>query len=317
MTRGSRPERLFDREAQRAQANREELVERLTRLVPEEGMIEPIEGLLLSRASAPTEPVHGVSHTCFCVIAQGSKEVTVGEEAYRYDPAHYLLATADLPMIARVTEASRECPYLSLNLHLDAVLVGSVLIEAEQPFPRGTPRVRAVNVSPLDAGLLDATVRFVRLLDTPAEAQVLAPLVTREIVFRLLRGEQGERLHRMMALGGSADRIARAVEQIRTHFDRPLRMDHLARELGMSTSSLHHQFKEVTALTPLQFQKQLRLQEARQLMLGEDIDAASAGYRVGYEDPSHFNREYKRLFGLPPMRDVARLREVFRTGAGE
>jgi AraC-like DNA-binding protein len=164
-------------------------------------------------------------------------------------------------------------------------------------------------------GLLDATVRLVRLLDTPEQTRMLAPLVIREIVFRLLMGAQGGRLRHLVSQGGSADRIARAVERIRSDFDRPLRIGDLARELGMSTSGLHHQFKTVTALTPLQFQKQLRLQEARRLMLGEDLDAASAGYRVGYDDAAHFNREYKRLFGMPPMRDVGRLREAARAGA--
>jgi len=290
-------------------------VERIVKIIQEDGVVEPMKGLFLRRSSSPTEPVHGVSEPAFCVIAQGNKEIVVGETRYRYDPAHYLLNTVELPIASHVVEASREQPYLSFRLNLDPVLVGSVLVEAGQLFPRGNADVRAIHVSPLDAGLLDATVRLVRLLDTPEEARVLAPLITREIVFRLLRGEQGGRLRHLVAQGGYADRIARAVERIRSDFDRPLRIDHLARELGMSTSGLHHQFKIVTAMTPLQFQKQLRLQEARRLMLGEDLDAASAGYRVGYDDAAHFNREYKRLFGMPPMRDVGRLREVAKTSS--
>ena len=174
----------------------------------------------------------------------------------------------------------------------------------------------AIAVSPLDAGLLDAVARLVQLLDSPADARFLAPLVTREIVYRLLRGEQGGRLGHIAVLGGSTHRIAEAVERLRHDFDRPLRIEELARELGMSVSGFHHHFKAVTALSPLQFQKQLRLQEARRLMLGEHLDAASAGYRVGYDDASHFNREYKRLFGVPPMRDVERLREAARASAG-
>ncbi len=173
-----------------------------------------------------------------------------------------------------------------------------------------------MHVSRLDAGLLDATVRLLRLLDTPEDAPVLKPLITREIVFRLLKGEQGGRLRHLVSQGGYADRIGKAVEQIRRDFDKPLSIDQLARELGMSTSSLHAHFKEVTALTPVQYQKQIRLQEARRLMLGEDMDAANAGYRVGYEDPAYFTRQYKQLFGMPPMRDVERLRQAARNGVG-
>jgi AraC-like DNA-binding protein len=170
--------------------------------------------------------------------------------------------------------------------------------------------VQALNVSPLDVELLDAVVRLVRLIDTPDEARFLAPLLTREIVYRLLRSEQGSRLCYVTALGGNTHRIAKAIVRLRKDFDQPLRIEELARDLGMSVSGFHHHFKEVTAMSPLQFQKQLRLQEARRLMLGEQLDAGSAGYRVGYDDASHFNREYKRLFGEPPMRDVERLQKT-------
>jgi AraC-like DNA-binding protein len=177
--------------------------------------------------------------------------------------------------------------------------------------------VRAFDVSPLDAGLLDAVLRLLRLLDASAEeARFLRPLVTREIVFRLLKGEQGGRLRQIAILGGHSHRIAKALERLRKHFDRPLRIEDIAREVGMSVSGFHHHFKAVTAMSPLQFQKRIRLQEARHLMLAEDLDAASAGYRVGYSDASHFNREYKTLFGAPPMRDVERLREGARESAG-
>src|ERR671938_1601177 len=190
------------------------------------------------------------------------------------------------------------------------------MVEARQPAPRSHSTVKAIDVSPLDAGLLDAMVRLVRLLDSPTDARFLAPLVTREIVYRLLMGEQGGRLSHVAALGGSTHRIVEAIERLRKEFDQPLRIEDIARELGMSVSGFHYHFKAVTAMSPLQFQKQLRLQEARRLMLGEDLDAASAGYRAGYEDASQFSREYKRLFGAPPMRDVERLREAAIEGAG-
>ena len=195
--------RQSEREAQRAQASRDELVERIARAVRDDGTAEPLDGLLLRRASAPTELGHGVSSPSFCVIAQGSKEVLLGDRRYRYDPAHYLIATAALPVASRITEASPERPYLSLVLTLDPALVGSVMVEAGHPAPRGQSAVTAIDVSPLDAGLLDAVVRLVRLLDAPADARFLAPLVTREIVYRLLMGEQGDRLGHIAALGGA------------------------------------------------------------------------------------------------------------------
>jgi AraC-like DNA-binding protein len=296
------------REMQMMQASRDELAERIARAVPEDGTAEPLEGLRLRRASSPTNLGHGVSYTAFCVIAQGRKELVLGGNRYRYDPAHYLIATAELPVTSQITHASKEKPYLGLVLKLDPTFVGSVMVEAGHPAPRSVSAVGAIAVSPLDAGLLDTVVRLVRLLNSPADARVLAPLVIREIVYRLLMGEQGVRVRHITALGGHTHRIARAIDRLRKDFDLPLRIENLARELGMSVSGFHHHFKEVTAMSPLQFQKQLRLQEARRLMLDEHLDAASAGSRVGYDDASHFNREYKRLFGAPPMRDVERLR---------
>jgi AraC-like DNA-binding protein len=251
------------------------------------------------------------------VIAQGSKEVLLGEDCYRYDANRYLITAAALPTATRVTETSEERPYLGVVLGLDPALVGSVMVEAGHPAPRGHSAVRAFDVSPLDAGLLDAVVRLVWLLDAPAEeARFLRPLVTREIVFRLLRGEQGGRLRQIAVLGGHAHRIAWAIERLREDFDRPLRVEDVARESGMSVSGFHHHFKAVTAMSPLQFQKRMRLQEARRLMIGEDLDASSAGYRVGYGDASHFTRDYKRLFGAPPVRDVERLRGAAVEGTG-
>jgi AraC-like DNA-binding protein len=262
------------------------------------------------------EPIHGLSEPAFCVIAQGSKAVFLGDHRYQYDSAHYLLATVELPIVSQVIEASPERPYLSLRVELDLTLVGSVMVEAGHVAPRSQADVRAINVSPLDANLLDAVVRLVRLLDNPAEARFLAPLIRREIVYRLLRGEQGERLCQIAVQGGKTHRIVRAIKRLREEFDQPLRIDDMAQELGMSVSGFHHHFKAVTGMSPLQFQKRQRLQEARRLMLGEHLDAASTAYRVGYDDASHFNREYKSLFGAPPMRDVQQLREAVSTSAG-
>ena len=304
-----------EREAQLLQANREELVERIGRAMHADGTTQPFPGLHLYRRSSPLQLLHGVSEPSVAVIAQGSKEVLLGENCYRYGPSQYLLATVELPTIRRVLEASKERPYLSLRLELAPTLVGEVLVEAGHAWPRGPADVRAIAVSPLDGHLLDAFVRLVRLLDAPAQARVLMPLLTREIIYRLLMGEQGGRLRHLALLGGYTPHIARAVQRLRRDFDQPLRIEQMARELGMSVSGLRHHFKAVTAMSPSQFQKQLRLQEARRLLLGEDLDAASAAYRVGYHDASHFNREYKSLFGVPPMRDVQRLREEARVRA--
>jgi AraC-like DNA-binding protein len=298
------------READRAQANRDELTERIAQAICQDGTIEPLPGLHFNRSASPSECLHSVSVPAFCVIAQGSKEVLLGSDRYQYDPIHYLLATVELPITSQILEASQAQPYLSLRLDLDPTLVSSVMVEAGYPSPQSRANVKAIDVSLLDAPLLDAVVRLVRLLDAPAEAQILLPLVTREIIYRLLIGAQGSRLRQIAVLGGYTHHIARAVDRLRKDFNQPLRIENIAREMGMSVSGFHHHFKSVTAMSPLQFQKQLRLQEARRLMLGENFDATSAAYRVGYDDASHFNREYKRLFGAPPMRDVERLREA-------
>ncbi|WP_320073267.1 AraC family transcriptional regulator [Nostoc sp. MG11] len=239
----------------------------------------------------------------------------LGSDRYQYDPMHYLLATVELPIMSQILEASKAQSCLSLRLDLDSTLVGSVVVEAGYAASQSRANVKAINVSPLDAPLLDAVVRLVRLLDTPAEARVLMPLVAREIIYRLLKGKQGARLRHIAVLGGYTHHIALAVERLRKEFNQPLRIESIARDIGMSVSGFHHHFKSVTAMSPLQFQKQVRLQEARRLMLGENLDASSAAYQVGYDDASHFNREYKRLFGASPMRDVERLREAVRETA--
>ena len=285
-----------------------ELSERIASTVTEDGRAEPLEGVHFHRRSAPSK-LFGVATTGFCVIAQGSKDVFLADEHYCYDPAHYLLVTSELPVMSQITAASPERPFLSLRLELEPAFIGSVMVEGGHAANTQS-NVRAFDVSSLNGGLLDAVLRLVRLLDTPSEAAFLAPLIKREIIFRLLRGEQGERLCQLATLGGRSHRMSRAIERIRKEFDKALSIETIADDLGMSVSSFHHHFKAVTAMSPLQFQKRLRLQEARRLMLAEQFDAASAAFKVGYEDASHFSREYKRLFGHPPMRDVARLREA-------
>lgn len=290
--------------------NQRELAARIARILPHDGTAEPIAGLHLYRASTPTDRIHGVTQPSLCVIAQGAKEIQIGDRQYRYDPHRYMLATVELPITGKVVEASVQTPYFSLRLDLDPGVVGSVMAESQLPAPSGYGEAKGVVVSNLESGLLDATVRLLRLVETPLETTMLVPLVKREIVFRLLTGEQGARLRHLPMRGGHAHRIAKAVERLREGFDQPLRIEHLANEIGMSSSGFHHHFKAVTDMSPLQYQKQLRLQEARRLMVGENLDASSAGYRVGYEDPSHFSRDYKKLFGDSPVRDVERLRAL-------
>jgi AraC-like DNA-binding protein len=294
----------------KSQVNRVELVERIKRAVTEDGVREVLPGLYFHRSSKLTQPNHGLSEAAFCVIAQGSKEVLLGDQLYRYDPAHYLIATVELPIVSKIIEASPEQPYLSMRLQLDPNVVSSMIVEAGYPVLRASANVKAIDVSSLDAKLLDGVVRLVRLVEAPGEARILQPMITREIIYRLLMGEQGERLRHLATLGGQPQRIIKVIERIRQDFAKPLRVETMAQEIGMSVSGLHSHFKAVTAMSPMQFQKHLRLQEARRLMLSEKLDAASAGYRVGYEDAAHFSREYKSLFGNPPLRDAQQLREA-------
>ena len=295
------------REAQRVQTNREELAEQISRIVAKDGAEEVLPGFFLARSSRPSESLSTVYAPAFCFIAQGRKRALLGEEVFRYDPGHYLLFTVDLPLIFQIEEATPDEPYLGLRLDLDPSLVASVLMESGIKFKKGNASAKAMDVHSIDPNLLDAVVRLVRLAQEPESRNVLAPLIVKEIIYRLLTGGQGARLGHLLA-SGDTQRISRAIGHLREHFDEPLKIDDIARQFGMSVSGFHHHFKSVTAMSPLQFQKQIRLQEARRLMLGDDLDAASAAFRVGYEDPSYFSRDYKKLFGSPPQRDIVSLR---------
>ena len=295
------------RNARRIETAREEIVERMSRLLREDGKIDLFSDLLLIRSSVSAEPVQAIYEPAFCFVAQGRKRASVGGEVFLYDPFHYLIFTVDLPVAFEIEAASKELPYLGMSLRLDPALVASVIVESGIRIKKGDASVKAMNVSAIDADLLDAVARLVRIAETPAEARVLAPLVIKEIIYRLLAGGQGARLAHLL-VASDTRRISKAIGHLREHFDEQLKMEEIARELGMSVSGFHHHFKSVTSMSPLQFQKHLRLQEARRLMLGEDMDAASAAFRVGYQDPSHFSREYKKHFGAPPQGDIASLR---------
>lgn len=298
----------------RMRLNREELIERLTRIAPENSLLEVYPGIFIYQSSKPTESDISVLKPAFCFIAQGSKDVLLNDELFHYDSGHYLISTLDLPVKSNVVEASREKPYLTLRIDLDPAMVASVMMESKTEVKKSGSKVKAMDVSPVDADLLDAVVRLVKLLDTPDEMELFAPPLIREIIYRLLKGRQGERLSLLVTSEGDTRRISSAVKQLRENIDQPLKIESLARELGMSVSGFHNHFKSVTAMSPLQFQKQMRLQEARRLMIAENMDVATASLRVGYEDPSYFSREYKKLFGTPPHRDVARLRGSLKSG---
>jgi AraC-like DNA-binding protein len=263
--------------------------------------------LRLSRFSTPSDLAALVYEPSLCVVAQGAKQVLLADETYRLDPAQFLLVSVDLPVAAQVVEASPGRPYLAVRLSLDTAVVGELLADGMTAPPLGSP-ARGLAVTPVEPPLLDAVTRLVTLLQSPSDITPLAPLVRREITYRVLTGPQGSRLRQMVSSGAPAQRIARAIRWLKDHFADPLRIESLARHVKMSPSALHLHFKAVTALSPLQYQKRLRLQEARRLMLGEGLDAAEAAFRVGYESPSQFSREYRRMFGAPPRQDVVALR---------
>jgi AraC-like DNA-binding protein len=289
----------------------EELSHLIAQHTKDDGLVATaIPRLSLVRISRPTEPIQGVQQPALCIIAQGAKQVMLADEIYQYGPARHLIASADLPITSQVTEADGRRPYLSLKLDLDMNALAALLMEVSLPAP-GTPTKscgKAICLSRTDPQILDAAVRLVRLLDTPDDIPVLAPLIEREVLYRLLRGDQADKLRRMLMPESRLSQVNRAIAWIRQHYDKPFSIEQVAREARMSTSSLHEHFREVTAMSPLQYQKQLRLQEARRLILAEALDAASAAHRVGYDSPSQFSREYRRLFGAPPIQDVSRLK---------
>ena len=266
-----------------------------------------IPTLSLHRRETPSEPISYIHEPSICLIAQGAKRVLLGEEIYLYDANHFLITSVGLPVAAQVIEASRERPYLGLKLSLDHQAIAELMMDSSLPPPRTKQANRAMAVGEVSLPLLNAFLRLIDLLDQPEEIPILAPLIEREIYYRLLVSDQGLRLRQIVEAGSQSQQIARAIEWLKENFTRQLRVDELAAYASMSTSSLHHHFRSLTAMSPLQFQKWLRLQEARRLMLTEHEDAATAALRVGYESPSQFSREYSRLFGAPPLRDIRSL----------
>lgn len=267
-----------------------------------------IPSLSFTRFSDLIGPSYGVYKPSLCIIVQGSKEVLLGQESYVYSPADYLVASVNLPITGQVTKASPEAPYLALKLEFTPSEILEVLREYEMGVDKKENAKRGMYVSKIETSLLDAVTRLVRLLDTPKDIKVIAPLIVKEIIYRVLQGEHGGMLKQIAIEGSSTHLISDAIEHIMKNYDQSLKIEVLADIANMSVSSLHRHFKEVTVMSPLQFQKQLRLQEARSLLLFKSTDAADVAFRVGYESPSQFSREYSRMFGLPPKEDIKRLR---------
>lgn len=297
-----------DKPASELDAERRELVSLLETLTGEvEGTIKTaVSGLSLHRIMRPTNPKPTMHLPALSLIAQGSKRILVGGEHYAYDPLHYLVTSVDLPAVGKVMVASSTQPYLGLRLDLDVEAIAELIQDESLPQAARTGSSRGMYVNRLSAAMLDAVLRLLRLLSTPDDIAILAPMIKREILYRLLQNGQGARLRQIALQDSQTQRVAKAIRYLRGNFARSLRMDAIARDVHMSVSSLHHHFKAVTAMSPLQYQKQLRLQEARRLMLLEDIDVAIVAHRVGYESPSQFSREYSRFFGAPPLRDRRR-----------
>ncbi len=268
-----------------------------------------IDKLGFGRESNVSTSLCGVSEPMLAIVVQGKKAALLGEETYHYGAAQYLVISVDLPLSGFITEATPEKPYLGFKLDLDPhQLCDIITAQTSANVSKRETSVRGFFVSTADAPLLDGALRLTRLLDTPQDIPILAPMIIREIYYRLLSGEQSEAVRQIATSGSTMQRIAKVIQHIKADFTNPLRIEDLADRARMSPSSFHYHFKEVTSMSPLQYQKQLKLLEARRLMLAENFDATNAAYQVGYESPSQFSREYSRMFGAPPIRDIERLR---------
>jgi len=239
-----------------------------------------------------------------CLIVQGRKEILLDYELYTYSPSEYLAVSVELPVVGQITEASKEKPYLGLSIELDPLAISEMLVHA----PEHGATSRGLFVGKTDEGLADCILRLVRLLESPADVSFMSHLIFKEFYYRLLKSPHGWNLAQLAMTGSSMQRIAKVIKVLKTDFARNMRIEEMAEIANMSQSSFHHHFKEVTAMSPLQFQKRLRLTEARRIMLAEQADAASTAFRVGYESPSQFSREYSRMFGAPPLSDISNLR---------
>ncbi|BCB45437.1 transcriptional regulator [Vibrio alginolyticus] len=268
-----------------------------------------ILGLRFSRWATPTPPTSYTHNPSICLIAQGRKRVLLGEDSFVYDANHFLISSVDLPIIANIIEASEDKPYLGVIMELDLTEISQLIVDSELTFNQSKEAQKGIAVGELSEPLLDAFLRLIELLDEGQSIKILAPIIKREIFYRLLITEQGARLNQIVTAGSHSHQIAKAIDWLKNNFVKPLSVSELAAYSGMSKSAFYTHFRSMTSMTPLQFQKKLRLSEARRLMLTENLDAMATTFKVGYESPSQFSREYSRLFGAPPSKDIKSLRE--------
>lgn len=301
-------ERLLIMTISRTQSSRE-LADLIARFATEDGDHPTIiPGLSVHRRSATGVKACGSYKPSLALIAQGAKEVLLGDNIYRYGGADYLLTAIDLPVTTQIVEATTEKPYLSMTFQIDTARIAGLVELVEKQTGSAAPSARGMEVSVVTPELQDTAIRLLRLLDREADIPALLPLIEQELVYRLLTGPESGRLRQIAMADSQSYQVSRACAWLKEHYARPLRIEELANRVSMSVSSLHHHFKSITAMSPMQYQKQLRLQEARRLMLEEMLDAGSAGHQVGYDSQSQFSREYARQFGEPPLRDVGRVR---------
>lgn len=290
---------------------RKKLKERIAQWTEKSDMVETeIPGFLLYRKEEPTEPTTAIYAPTVCMIVQGAKRVLLGSDSYTYDQDHFLLTSVDVPTMVQVVKASPAKPGLGMVLQLDMRQISQLVVDANLPQPRVQPTNRAMALGKVTLPLLNAFLRLMELLDEPEDIPILAPIIQREIFYRLLIGDQGTRLRQMASAGSPSHQIARAIDWLKDNYTESLRVEDLASHVHMSTSTFHHHFRTMTAMSPLQYQKWLRLNEARRLMLTDSLDAGTAAFHVGYESPSQFSREYSRLFGNSPLRDITNLRQM-------
>jgi AraC-like DNA-binding protein len=293
-----------------SESDTEELARLIAAYAPHDGSFDlRIPGLHASRFSRINgECVHALRLPSLCIIAQGAKTVIVGQEVYEYDPSRMIVFSVALPVAAQVTQASHPKPYLSFKLDLDPRKIVELVLKV---FPRGLTPVQersAVYITSIDLSIVNAATRLMECLAQPGDIELLAPLMVDEILIRLLRGPIGLRVAQMGFAESSVHRVEKAISWLRANFSQPMKVEELAELVHMSVSSFHEHFKSVTSMSPLHFQKVLRLQEARRLMLSAMMDAGTAGQHVGYLSASQFSREYSRFFGSAPTKDIARLR---------
>ncbi|MFW8632505.1 AraC family transcriptional regulator N-terminal domain-containing protein [Vibrio natriegens] len=269
-----------------------------------------IPGLRLSRWTTPTPPTSYTHNPSICLIAHGKKRVFLGDDSFTYDANHFLISSVDLPITANIMEASEDEPYLGLIMELDLQEISQLIVDSEFSFKTSKETQKGIAVGELSGSLQDAFIRLMTLLDEPDNIKILAPVIKREIFYRLLMTEQGARLNQIVTTGSHSHQIAKAIDWLKNNFVKPLSVGDLAAYSGMSKSAFYTHFRSMTSMTPLQFQKKLRLSEARRLMLTENLDAMATTFKVGYESPSQFSREYSRLFGLPPSKDIKALKEA-------